>query len=347
MYPNYSLYPGGAFMMCESVSEFDDAVRPPGPVSAQQSTEMIRKAHNKDPVMWVIGKLGPIYEEQIAPLLNMTYGDEDINIQIGKFERVAEVASNVANIIRCTAVKQKAVLDLYNGPNSPTMDSFNHHIGLFMKNVEFIRQQGIEHSRYNYNAMPAFNNMWETRSFVNLFSNRPEMLCEPIMASTLKPFYGENYGRQNRIVRSFEGMVDLISCVYKDMDRMARLEAVESQGIDFNDLMSGQRYGNPNERPYRGDEEDMVRVLLRLISHTLRNISMSCYDSICSITDSEGYDIQKAAESMKVALMQTVNIFAIGTVVVMTMATQLRECVAHENAIKSYTELLLNTLKTV
>lgn len=351
MYPNYSLYPGGAFMMCESVSEFDDAVRPPeSAVDKQQKDEMIREINDKDPVLRVISKLGPVYEDLIHPLLNMPYGEEGDNVSdvVNKFEKIADAASNAVNALRCIVVKQKGMLDLYNDPaNSPIMDSFNNHVGLFMKKTEAIRHQGIEHSRFNYNAMPAFVSMWDVRNFVQLFVNRPELLDDIVLANTLRPFYGEEYGRQSGIVRSFDGLIDLVDCIYRDSERMSRLEAVESQSIDFNDLMSSQRYNNAEERPYRGDHDEILRSFLRLASTTLRNISMSCFDSICSITDGEGVVDTNVINAMKVAMMRTVNIFAIGTVVAMTMATMLRKNVAHESAIKDYTALLLNTLKTV
>ena len=347
MYPKFTLYPnGGAFMMCESVSEYDSNMHPPETTESQR-TELHQTSQQMDPVLYVINKLKPAYDRFIIPMLNMGYdADEDFSVTVSKFEHIASGASIMVNVMRCVMIKLKAMLDYYTGPYTPIQDKFNSHMGIFMKNTHTIRQQGVEYCRYEYSAIPAFSNTWDIRTLMNLISNRPELLDGPIFASTLKPFYSDDCSYESGIIRCFDGMVDLMQCVYEDSDRMARLEATEGGSVTIGSLLSADRFRDSEPHKAITDQDAMVQNYLKLASRILRDTSKRCYVYICDITDGD-YDSTKVSDAMRFTLMRLVNLFAVGTIVVMSMATSMRVQISKENALNAYTDLLLNLLKTI
>ena len=70
MFNDVTLYPGGAFMLCESIGEFDDNMPAPAPAAVPSDWNA------EDPVIKLISKMKPIYDQRIAPLLNMNYSYE-------------------------------------------------------------------------------------------------------------------------------------------------------------------------------------------------------------------------------------------------------------------------------
>ena len=96
LFPHYSLYPGGAFMMCESVEEFDLAV--------QQSPvpDTVPKYESLDPLTQTMTDLNLIYQELIQPMCNQDYTEEyDVAELCTRFDEASKQTTQVVNRLRC------------------------------------------------------------------------------------------------------------------------------------------------------------------------------------------------------------------------------------------------------
>lgn len=370
MYPCFSLYPGDAFVMCESIGEFDQNVPlPSAAVKRVDTGETVQPAdvqspltHNTervvrfdpsfDPVLMTIGKLQPLYDEKIKPLLNQDYSLSELSMaeRIERFENVSSIVSCAVNLIRCILVKQVALLNYYTGPQSPVNESFMTHLGTFIKNADYISQQGYDSYECSYHALPLFTNDWSMKGFVTLIANQPDALNAPIFMKNLRSVLSDFDGSAQSIVNTFDSLVDMIGCIFGDPARMSRLEATNRETVSFRGLLSEARYTIPDATPTTVGEcctVDMYRVYMCLASKILKDISSCCYEAVCELSSGEEVDLEQYSECLHDNMMKCVNLFALGTAVSMTYATRLRYFVAREKTVKEYTEFLLNLLKAV
>ncbi|MCM1532731.1 MAG: hypothetical protein NC114_10745 [Ruminococcus flavefaciens] len=341
MYPAFTLYPHGGFMMCESVSEFDTNVQPPAP--AIEPIKAVARLNEIDPVVKAISKLKDIYEQRVVPMLSDTYDLEHPENAVDRFDRLIGDVNAIVNTLRCMVVKMEALNNYYDGPNTPIYDSFRPHTGEFMLNANKIRQQGVEYSQYSYHCLPAFRSFYDTKAVVSIMLQNPQIMESVIFGSHLQAFLGEY--DDTKLTKTFEGLIDMMKCVFEDPARMSRLEALQTTRLSFSDLM--RSCSEVESDVCRESTRNCKTLLLRLLSNTCRDVSTCCYNAICDLSDGGEIDHGCYSECLQSCLMKTVNLFAVGVVVVMTYATNLRMHIAAENGITEYTAMLLNTLKSV
>lgn len=341
MYPAITLYPNGGFMMCESVSEFDTNVQSPRPAI---DTTAVAKLNEVDPVSKAITKLSDMYHQRIVPMLTDTYESESPEGAIDRFDRLIGDVNAIANTMRCMVVKLEALNSMYDRDgDSPVYDSFRPHVGYFMLNANKIRQQGIEYSQYTYHRLPAFRSFYDTKQLVSIMLQNPQIMGDVIFGSHIQAFLGEY--DDYKLTRTFEGLIDMLKCVFEDPARMSRLEETNTCKISFSELM--RACSETESDTCRESTRTCKTLLLKLLSNTCRDVSQCCYSAICDLTTGGEIDHGCMSECLQSCLMKTVNLFAVGVAVVLTYATSLRAHIAYENGITEYTAMLLNTLKSV
>lgn len=341
MYPAFTLYPQGGFMMCESVSEFDTNVQSPRPAI---DTKAVAKLNEIDPVIKAIDKLSGIYHQRVVPMLSDTYDLEDPPMAVDRFDRLIGDINAIVNTLRCMVVKLEALNSLYERDSeSPVYDSFRPHVGYFMLNANKIRQQGVEYSQCTYHRLPAFGSFYDTKQLVSIMLQNPQIMEGVIFGNYIQAFMGEY--DDSKITRTFEGLIDMLKCVFDDPARMSRLEEINTRKISFGILM--QTCSDSESDACRESTRSCKTLLLKLLSSTCRDVSQCCYNAICDLTSGGEIDHGSMSECLQSCLMKTVNLFAVGVAVVLTYATSLRGHIAYENGITEYTAMLLNTLKSV
>lgn len=344
MFHSFTLYPGGAFMMCESVGEFDENVPLPTPQETPAAVMAPMVEQCDDPVIKTTAVLSAVYERSIVPMLSMdqTFDGEDAQAILHKLETISTGISDIANSLRKSIGKLSGMVRVFGRDESEyATETFTSHLGFFMKNASTVKRQGIEFSEYSFNAIPAFQSTWRIQGLVTALHNTPEMLDEILYAATLNKLVG---GDSDRVTDTFESTIDILRCVYSDPERMSRLECRLTRRIAFDDLLGNRRYCG--EVCACDDSDKVCRKMYCMLSENLRSICRQCYDMQCQVIDG---DLEAGEFTRNVAklLSRSVNLFAIGTLLAMAVATQLREVVAYKQGVDSYTKLLLDTLKTV
>lgn len=345
MFTNFSLYPGGAFLMCESVGEYDDNVQLPVPSTAP--TEVVNPIikDGDDPVIKTLAHLTPVYERSVVPMLSleMDYDEYDPTDALSKVETVATGISDIAYHLRKEISKMAGMARVIDKANNDVVtEQFAAHLGTFMKNSAIVKQQGIESFEYSYQSISAFNDTWPIRQMLGFIETNPGTLDEILYGPSFSAMMGDY---ASRISTTFESTVDLIRCVYTDPERMSRLECRNTCGSSFDMLMSCQGEGAfSTSRESTADQ--MFSSFMRILTTNVRYIAQHCYGLQCRIVDGT-VSAEEFANTIRPLLARCVNIFAFGTIVAMCLATLLRKVAAEKRGIDQYTKLLLDTLKTV
>lgn len=345
MFTNFSLYPGGAFLMCESVGEYDDNVQLPVPNKTPAEVVTPIACEGDDPIIKVLAHLTPVYERSVVPMLSleMDYDEYDSADALSKTETVATGISDIACHLRKEISKMAGMVRVVNNANNDVVtEQFAAHLGTFMKNSAVVKQQGIESFEYSYQSISAFNDSWPIRQLLGFIETNPGTLDEILYGPSFAAMMGDY---ASRISTTFESTLDLIRCVYTDPDRMSRLECRNTCGGSFDSLMSCQGEGAfSTSRESASDR--MCSSFMRILTTNVRHIAQQCYGLQCRIVDGD-VTAQEFANTIKPLLARCVNIFAFGTTVAMCLATVLRKIAAEKQGVDQYTKLLLDTLKTV
>ena len=156
MFTNFSLYPGGAFLMCESVGEYDDNVQLPVPSTAPTEVVSPIIKDGDDPVIKALAHLTPVYERSVVPMLSleMDYDEYDPADALSKVETVATGISDIAYHLRKEISKMAGMARVIDKANNDVVtEQFAAHLGTFMKNSAIVKQQGIESFEYSYQSI--------------------------------------------------------------------------------------------------------------------------------------------------------------------------------------------------
>lgn len=337
---NYSMCPGGAMMICESISEYDaNVAAPPAPAPEV----VIKQAEEMDPVVKVKGKLGEIYKTQIEPLLSMSLdgsrSGEALTIDL---DRLNYIVSTVFEKLVMMAVKASCISKAFNGGDKELLKlEFNSHRGLFIRKSETVHQQGIERFSYNQTNFPGVCD-WSTERVINdVISHLDEYSNSTITKEIIVGMQGADTGS---LGKSFTGFRDFNDCVFSDFDRYARLETSFNDTLDF-DWMIRQE----NLERCCIDEPGRYETVTKLtccISQFIRKTKCSIYDMSNAIIDGNMTPDWYQCEVKKI-ITNMYNLFTVATIYIFREAYRVRNALEYKNAVKNYTDLLLKTLKTV
>ena len=157
LFPHYSLYPGGAFMMCESVEEFDLAVQQTA--TANPVPDTVPKYESLDPLTQTMTDLNLIYQELIQPMCNQDYTEEyDVAELCTRFDEASKQTTQVVNRLRCLLVKQMGMFGYLNhiGRSRYIYEPFFNMVGNFLTKREALKKAGMSQYHYEYYSMPDF-----------------------------------------------------------------------------------------------------------------------------------------------------------------------------------------------
>ena len=401
LYPPITLYPGGAFMICEDASEFDPNMPEPYE-TAPQTAERVEYELNQypaekedvftpeereeeipmpsdappkpmiirdptaeqeptprvpmkameyrigDPVERVVEKLAPVYAEFIEPLMNLNYEFERPAIAIENMEWVTKNTRCMIDILRTTVVQLKALICSHTEDYS----SFYSNIGRFMRNAEYLSQQGLGKFNYKYNVTSPFSDMTYIKELVTAVASNPQILTDLLTAQDIKTITLQD--TEVPFADSFANTVDAIKCIFTESDRLAHFSTEDTTTLELKNLLTHPSWNSsdacpvdPADIPYAVRQmKEFAIMLLKLFSGTLKCVSMKCYDVLCHSTDNDltSGDYERR---VKPILCEIVNLFALGTIACLAFATELKKKMARANGVEQYTEQLIKALREV
>lgn len=340
MFTDFTLIPGGGFVMCESgVSDFD-VNAPTPPITEEKAVSLLKDNCDNDPVMKAIEKLKKTYQEYIQPLMNLNYQPEDSQSILQTTEQIRIVASAISerSIKLITKICGTLMIQDKTYGNRYCGDKFYANAGLFIKNMKRIKQLGLK--EYQYTVDYLFNGEWQLYRMLDVFQAKPDLLDEFISGEML-----DNISCPDCPVSDmFDGIGDAMNVIFNDIDRLCKLEHKRDNRITIERLLTlfGQS-NSSNEMCYVTSERDCDGpTLIRFVSSIVRKTMQETYEIQCRIADAEN----GVNPDLSKMMMRLTNLFGIVTLYIVSKAYTLRERCAWARAADQYTDALLRSLAT-
>lgn len=332
----YTLVPGGGFILCESIADIDDNAPVP-PMAPEVQNKMLEEHCDSDPVAKALSKLGDVYLNVVKPLMSMNYTPGDIQSIVSATETISRAVTIISEKAVPLIAKMQGVLAINDTVYSERYcgDKFYAHIGLFMKSMKRIQQEGLTEYSYTVDMLPMFNGAWRINRIMNILINKPDLLdtfLDQNMLFTLTGFDRDG-------MEMFDGMIDIMETFFVNTEKLARLEKHQDKTLYIVNLF--ESLGSPVDwtiSPCRDMNMSPVS-LLQYISQVTRKTLQEMYEIQTNMIDG------KTDVDLSKVIYRVVNLYGVITLHTLFMAYQLRRNCAWASAVNRYTDLLLNTLK--
>lgn len=337
MFNDVTLYPGGAFMMCESIGEFDDNMPAPAPAAVPSNWNA------EDPVIKLITKMQPIYDQRIAPLLNMNYSYETSEEAIVQLEQIRVALDQSVNAISRCIAKMNGLCQVCVNRSLFFGTDFYSHMGLFMKSAAKVQQSGYIQYDYETRENRALACDYNIENLISKVCNYPEMLDQIIEG----PIWDNLVDRGEFILaNSYAGTADMLRCCFTDMDRFMRQEIRTASRVHYQNLLSIGSTADDRDTvdPFPSTRTRIMRKILKLMSDILRRTSMEIYDLKCKMMDGS-LTPEVYMDHVKPMMLRVYNLFAVSMCVALNLAYNLRHSQDWNNAVNAYTKQLISVLE--
>lgn len=330
-----SMFPGGAMMMHESVSEYDPNVAPPDTTSA------IRQAFvenpDYDPVIALINKTRPIYD-RICELDSINLEPESEREAVADHETIAATASRTIDALRCILVKQRAmssfIISCY---KDWVYEDFIANANTILKHKQGIISQGYDRFEGSCKVLDIGIDSVESMISGYIMTNPglPEFPLSLDHLARLGCSAGTDTPR-------FLSVSDLFQCIYHDPDRMIRLERDEPWLFTIDEIFDTAVWANKCD--YVGTSD--ITQLIQRMSIVLRTIMQTTYRYQCNIIDPQINvpigEYHTDTRRMIAGLHDMLTLTMIGC---LKSAYVMRKHISMRNSVKSYVTMLLDLIR--
>lgn len=341
----FTLYPDGAFMMCESVGEFDPNV----PLPEERTVASLKPEEiptyvdkvlaPKCQVEQVIKELTPVYQEWVVPLIGMDLSS-DLDDQV---VQVSEKLSHTATVV-CDAITRQLMRLM--GPHRAAeacmpcyiSDAVREIIGIYVKRKSEIISGGYDAVNLSTTSSRVFN-YWAILAACRLMSLKEIMMNGALDFSIINDV---SYG-DNNLSKYCHNAIELMSLVFNDYDRMMRLEAPNPRVYYIDDLIRDMDTCTA-VKPIAADDGSRTwcdKEFMNAMSHYVRKIKQKMYAIQCELLDRESdfKSVDYNAQFFRSASL-IINIFALGTVIAVSEAYDVNEMTARRDDVIHYVETI-------
>ena len=238
---NFTLYPnGGAFMMCESISEFDPnmTTQAEREIEQMEPAEIAQAVQERVPMDvtydTVIALARDCYEKYIIPLYNMDLVPGATADITQAAESISQAASEVGETIRRLIVQIQMVAsyaccDKYIG------ESLKSIAGILIKNKSNVIRQGYDHFQANRTEHPVFT--YNADALVAKCLEFHDLMKDGILTGeticSLGDYDGTKFGR------CFSDIIDMLDRLSLELIETHRLvDSLECTTGDLIDLIT-------------------------------------------------------------------------------------------------------------
>ena len=338
MFNEFSLCPGGAFMMCESVSEYDPNA---SEMQGHDHVEMDHKVMHAlnqdpgyDPVIKTINRLEPMYQD-MKDLLETELSWSSNEELVGMLDHIRDTATKFANCLRKMIVKANA---MYRATSyeSWRSESIYNNLGYLIKNRNRLIQQGYDKLHIDSPYLSFFD-IYRIAKCLSIFMAANDGLSSEV--------FDLDYCRSTQYCDYqdvFKDILDMINCLFEDHDRLARLETNNTRDYDINSLINQVSYIDMDKTPDMPVIADCAECnIIKYISMVLRKITQ-CSDQLqCDAMSGEEMKVD-ANELVRKLICSTVNIFVISTIYLISHAYDCRLAVNTKRSFDDYVKFVMS-----
>ena len=325
-------------MICESVSEYDPTA---SEMQSHDHVEMDHKVmhaldqdHGYDPVIKTINRLEPMYQdmkELLETELSWSTNEELVSL----LDHIRDTATKFANCLRKMIVKSNA---LYRATSyeSWRSESVYNNLGYLIKNRNWLIQQGYDKIHVDSPYLSFFDT-YRISKCLSIFMAANDGLSNEVF--DLDYCRSTQYGDYQDV---FKNILDMMSCLFEDQDRLARLETVCVREFDINNLINQVSYIDMDKTPDMPVIADCAECnIIKYISMVLRKITQCSYQLQCDAMSGEELKAY-ADELVRKLICSTVNIFIVSTIYLISHAYDSRSAVNTKHAYDDYVKFVMS-----
>ena len=345
MFMNVSLCPGGAFMMHESVAEYDPNM-PENPVvqdAEVQAVETELKEHTSVtycPISKVLTKLEPHYQ-MVRQLLQINLRPEDPQEAIASLDQISKAATDIAECMRMMLVKQDMVYRYMTEINDKwSYEAIYAHLGFFIMHYNRLVQKGYGRVSVTLEDFPSLEVYSIDRAFSLYMAAMDTLPSYPFDINRV--FDITNYDKSQN---AFSTTDDMFNCFFNDPERRQRLTVSRVANHDLEPLM--QRAGvDPHAVCCDSSSNKITQELICYMSRTLRQIKRGCYDLQVEIMDNMDVDRAHIAEMMRPLIAGTADLLYLPAIRMLGIAYRIKCHQVTKDAVNEFVEQALSAMKT-
>lgn len=358
---DFTLIPGGAFMMCESISEFDanapvkvsdpvdaaavDSAEPP--VMEDNIVARLRKrvaAGDSDMVFRVLTDLGEIFDGAIAPMINR-------DLQATEPKAVSAIASEIntdAEVV-ATALMQVInmlrpychLIDCGSARNAVVYAPIRDNLGLLIKHQQQLERDGFGKQTIYHTFHPAFEG-WAIRQIVNTVLSAPDLIKHELFSiDTISKLNSSDFS----MCTMFSDVMDMLNTMLhpdSNAERRIRQENCNSYTYSLKDIIKWNipQDANCEIKQLGGDANTICCGLTNMISKMLRKVKQKCYDLQVDALDGT-YTMQTANECLYHCSVTVFNVFVVCTIWMIATAYEAQSIQMEKKTINNWIDNIL------
>lgn len=342
---DFTLIPGGAFMMCESISEFDENV----PVqTAEPTPEEIKRVEavgmRTDWIISTTNDLGEIYRSKVMPLMSMELNPVDVTDTVALAERIGVLTGEIIECLQKVFMRVRSAYE-YLCLNSKVKEDYlfapvKDHLGIIIKNMNTIRKSGYDHMATLYRHHPVYG-AYDTNRVVKALLSAPDLLKECVIDQKVVMQF---VGIDSPLITNFDDIQDLLEVTFNDPARRSRQERVETRTYTIDDIVKYHIAGEDCNIARDGDSVNCM--FMKHMSHVLRKVKQKCYNLQVEMSEvGASGNAEHTNRCMYSCGVSVVNTFILGTLLILGMAYELNNLTNTHNDIESWMNEVLKVAK--
>ena len=342
MFLNFSLCPGGAMMMHESVAEFDPnmAVIQPEPDVEPE----VMKAETETaycPISKTLAKIGPMFDVS-QKLATMTLNPDSNEEAVANLEYISKTASEFAEKMRFCLIKQDAIYQYVNRyEDGWCYEAIKNNLGFFMKNAHRLISQGYGRVTVQLEDLPALDIWSVNRALGAYIESNDELPSYPFDIGRL--FDIVNYDKTNNV---FDTTEDLLKCLLFDHDRVVRLSVTRTEIHDLDNLIRRCSSSNQFNGTVACANDSVVCGLVAYMSRTLRMIKTKAYQLQCDLMNEVPMDTRHMQATVRQLVSGTINLLYLPAVYMLAVSFRMKNLIDTKNAMEQYVNQTMKCYET-
>ena len=343
MFLDFSLSPGGAFVMHEGASEYDPNVVVPVQAQSQAVKAGLPDYHNYDPVMRLLNATRPVYDK-LTELSSINLEPELARGAVCSLDGVSETATLVVNHMRCCLIKQRAMSTYINNQNVELcFESFLANAATLLKHREAIFNTGYDKAKVETRYLSGMlGDMSAVRGFRSYILAVPGMPEFPITIADIRMYSKCDANAMSR----FSSIGDMFQCLYHDSERLVRLEEDTCGVVLLDEMFDRIAWNNDACRISPCKTESVYAELIRWMSTILRLVKRNAYNMQCEILESDRVlSIEHFHKTTRAMISAVYDTFIWPMLIMLSTAYNMRQTLSYKKCIDRYVDEILTKIK--
>lgn len=343
MFTDISLCPGGAFMMHESVAEFDSNI-PVNPAHQEEmntaiAAQLREQGSGYCPISKAMLRITPLYD-QVKSLLLTNLRPATVEEAVSSLDTISSTATEIAESLRMALIKQDAVYRYISEINENwAYEAIHEHLGFFIKNYNRLISLGYGKVSVTGDDFPVLD-IYNVNRAIALHITSTDAL--PTFPFDISKMYSlTNYDKSMNVFSTTEDMFD---CMINDPERRIRLSASRVINHDLEMLIT--RFRDNRCCDAVRDYDRVVPEIIAYMSRIMRLVKCGCYELQCDLMNDTDMDPGRIHNRMRPLIAGTADLLYIPALKMISNAYRMKVLVATKDAINDFVDQALSAMKT-